>query len=135
MQEKSFAPARDRTPIARLSSPWSDTTLTELTRLMHVCYMTIITMHLNRWLFGERALFLSRRTGIIPHLSFIDVSVFYQFLSFLLPFLSFLCNLFTYLHFVTVFVNFFLPVKVVALMFLSHAMLSVKTKLYRAVCQ
>jgi hypothetical protein len=104
MQEKSFAPARDRTPIARLSSPWSDT---------------------------------SRRTGIIPHLSFIDVSVFYQFLSSLLPFLSFLCHLFTYLHFVTVFVNFFLPVKVVALMFLSHAMLSVKTKLlvYRAVCQ
>jgi hypothetical protein len=33
IEEKSFAPAGDRTPIARSSSPQSNTILTELTRL------------------------------------------------------------------------------------------------------
>jgi hypothetical protein len=34
IEEKSFAPTGDRTPIARSSSPSSDTILTELTRLL-----------------------------------------------------------------------------------------------------
>jgi hypothetical protein len=34
IEEKSFAPAGDRTPIARSSSPYSDTILPELTRLL-----------------------------------------------------------------------------------------------------
>jgi hypothetical protein len=34
LQEKSSAPAGDRTPIARSSSPLSDTILPELTRLL-----------------------------------------------------------------------------------------------------
>jgi hypothetical protein len=34
LEEKSFAPAGDRTPIARSSSPYSDTILPELTRLL-----------------------------------------------------------------------------------------------------
>jgi hypothetical protein len=34
LEEKSFAPAGDRTPIARSSSPQSDTILPELTRLL-----------------------------------------------------------------------------------------------------
>jgi hypothetical protein len=33
LEEKSFAPAGDRTPIARSTSPQSDTLLTALTRL------------------------------------------------------------------------------------------------------
>jgi hypothetical protein len=33
IEEKSFAPAGDRTPIARSSSPQSDTILSKLTRL------------------------------------------------------------------------------------------------------
>jgi hypothetical protein len=35
IEEKSFAPAGDRTPIARSSSPYSDTILPELTRLLN----------------------------------------------------------------------------------------------------
>jgi hypothetical protein len=34
LEEKSFAPAGDRTPIARSSSPYPDTILPELTRLL-----------------------------------------------------------------------------------------------------
>jgi hypothetical protein len=34
LDDKSFAPAGDRTPIARSSSPYSDTILTELPRLL-----------------------------------------------------------------------------------------------------
>jgi hypothetical protein len=35
LEEKSSAPAGDRTPIARSSSPLSDTILSELPRLLH----------------------------------------------------------------------------------------------------
>jgi hypothetical protein len=42
IEEKSFAPAGDRTPIARSSSPRSDTILTELPRLLLTYYTLLL---------------------------------------------------------------------------------------------
>lgn len=54
-------------------------------------------------------------------------SVYFRFFNFFL--------IFIYLHFCTVLVNVLLPITHVALMFLSQAILCIKRKLCRAVCQ
>jgi hypothetical protein len=46
LEEKTFASARDRTPVSRLSSLWLDTIMTELLQL-HNCSCTNFNYHYN----------------------------------------------------------------------------------------
>jgi hypothetical protein len=56
LEEKSFAPVGDRTPIARSSSPYSDTILTELPRLLP----SVVTQNVRK---GSKSLHIILHKG------------------------------------------------------------------------
>jgi hypothetical protein len=62
LEEKSFAPAGDRTSIARSSSPYPDTILTEPSGSHFLYYICTIYTAMSRWLSFENKMI--RRTGV-----------------------------------------------------------------------